>query len=118
VPEFRGFATQSQEAAPHSERGIFCFGICNSVATDSMRISELQRASRLDALAETGVRLTAQRRAFVEVFQESREHLDAATLLEKARERQPNIDRATAYQTVELLRKLRLIDELDHASGV
>jgi Fur family transcriptional regulator, ferric uptake regulator len=84
-----------------------------------MNIPELQRPSLLDILIEKGVRLTAQRRALIEVIQESREHLDAAALLDKARERQPNIDRATVYRTVELLKKFRLIDELDlmHLEG-
>jgi Fur family transcriptional regulator, ferric uptake regulator len=84
-----------------------------------MNIPELQRPSLLNILIEKGVRLTAQRRALIEVIQESREHLDAAALLDKARERQPNIDRATVYRTVELLKKFRLIDELDlmHLEG-
>lgn len=49
----------------------------------------------------------------VEAIQEASEHLDAASLLELARQREPNIDRATVYRTLELLKKLRLIDELD-----
>jgi Fe2+ or Zn2+ uptake regulation protein len=40
-------------------------------------------------------------------------------LLELARQKQPAIDRATVYRTLELLKKLRLIDELDlmHLKG-
>jgi Fur family transcriptional regulator, ferric uptake regulator len=78
-----------------------------------------ERRCLADELAAKGVRLTAQRRALIEVIQASKEHLDAAALLERARERQPNIDRATVYRTVELLKKLRLIDELDlmHLEG-
>ncbi len=57
--------------------------------------------------------MTSQRRALVEVIQQASEHLDAASLLELARQREPNIDRATVYRTLELLKKLRLIDELD-----
>jgi Fur family ferric uptake transcriptional regulator len=47
------------------------------------------------------------------------QHLDAASLLELARQREPNIDRATVYRTIELLKKLRLVDELDlmHLQG-
>ena len=73
----------------------------------------------LDELASKGVRLTAQRRAVIEVIQEARDHLDAGSLLELARKREPNIDRATVYRTIELLKKLRLIDELDlmHLQG-
>jgi Fur family transcriptional regulator, ferric uptake regulator len=63
--------------------------------------------------------MTAQRRALIEVIQGSNEHLDAASLLYLARKREPNIDRATVYRTIELLKKFRLVDELDlmHLEG-
>ena len=79
----------------------------------------LERRALLDELVSKGIRLTAQRRALIEVIQESREHLDAGSLLALARKREPNIDRATVYRTIELLKKLRLIDELDlmHLDG-
>jgi Fur family transcriptional regulator, ferric uptake regulator len=80
---------------------------------------QLERRALLDELASKGVRLTSQRRAVIEVIQEAREHLDAGSLLELARKRAPNLDRATVYRTIELLKKLRLIDELDlmHLEG-
>jgi Fur family ferric uptake transcriptional regulator len=66
-----------------------------------------------------GIRLTAQRRALIETIQEAKTHLDAASLLELARERDPDINRATVYRTIELLKKLGMIDELDlmHLNG-
>lgn len=78
-----------------------------------------ERRALLDELTSKGVRLTAQRRALIEVIQEARDHLDAGSLLELARKREPNIDRATVYRTIELLKKMRLIDELDlmHLEG-
>lgn len=78
-----------------------------------------ERRALLNELVSKGVRLTAQRRALIEVIQEAREHLDAGSLLELARRRAPNLDRATVYRTIELLKKLRLIDELDlmHMEG-
>lgn len=65
------------------------------------------------------MRLTAQRRALIETIQEATTHLDAASLLKQARERDPDIDRATVYRTLELLKKLGMIDELDlmHLNG-
>ena len=75
--------------------------------------SGFDRRALLEELVSKGVRLTPQRRALIEVIQEASEHLDAASLLELARQREPNIDRATVYRTLELLKKLRLIDELD-----
>jgi len=79
----------------------------------------LERRTLLDELEAKGIRITAQRRALVEAIQEANEHLDAESLLERARKRHANLDRATVYRTIELLKKLRLIDELDlmHLEG-
>jgi Fur family transcriptional regulator, ferric uptake regulator len=80
---------------------------------------KFERRALLDELASKGVRLTAQRRALIEVIQDASDHLDAGSLLELARKRAPNLDRATVYRTIELLKRLRLIDELDlmHLEG-
>ena len=66
-----------------------------------------------------GIRITGQRRILIETIQAADHHLDAATLLELARRQDPDINRATVYRTLELLKKLRLIDELDlmHLNG-
>src|ERR1700734_3939013 len=79
----------------------------------------MQRRQLLDELLSKGVRLTSQRRAVISVIQEATSHLDAGSLLELARKLEPSIDRATVYRTIELLKKLRLIDELDlmHLEG-
>jgi Fur family transcriptional regulator, ferric uptake regulator len=92
---------------------------CDTVATGSHQPCPFQRNSLLDELTSRGVRLTAQRRAVVEIIQEADHHLDAASLLELAQQKQPAIDRATVYRTIDLLKKLRLIDELDlmHLKG-
>lgn len=73
----------------------------------------------LSQVEAKGVRLTAQRRALIETIQNATTHLDAASLLKLARERDPNIDRATVYRTIELLKKMGMIDELDlmHLDG-
>ena len=68
---------------------------------------QLERRALLDELVSKGIRVTAQRRALIEVIQEAREHLDAGALLELARKREPNINRATVYRTIEILKKLR-----------
>jgi Fur family ferric uptake transcriptional regulator len=79
----------------------------------------MQRRQLLDELLSKGIRLTSQRRAVISVIQEAQSHLDAGSLLDLARKREPGIDRATVYRTIELLKKLRLIDELDlmHLEG-
>ncbi|HVB34388.1 MAG TPA: Fur family transcriptional regulator [Patescibacteria group bacterium] len=79
----------------------------------------ITRPSLIKQLAARGVRMTAQRRLLVEIMQESSMHLDAAMLLQVAKRRDPDIDRATVYRTIALLKKLGLIDELDlmHLEG-
>jgi Fur family ferric uptake transcriptional regulator len=70
-------------------------------------------------LASRRVRMTDQRRLLVGIIQDSPRHLDAATLLEIAKKQDPNIDRATVYRTLALLKNRGLIDELDlmHIQG-
>jgi Fur family ferric uptake transcriptional regulator len=77
------------------------------------------RPSLVEEFSAKGLRLTAQRRVLLEIMQDSGEHLDAASLLRLARERDASIDRATVYRTLELLKKMRLVDELDlmHLNG-
>jgi Fur family transcriptional regulator, ferric uptake regulator len=79
----------------------------------------LKRCQLMNEVEARGVRLTSQRRALIETIQQAEAHLDAATLLSRARQRDPNIDRATVYRTLELLKRLGLIDELDlmHLNG-
>jgi Fur family transcriptional regulator, ferric uptake regulator len=70
-------------------------------------------------LTARGVRITAQRKLLIGIIQDSPRHLDAAMLLRMATEKDPNVDRATVYRTIALLKRLGLIDELDlmHLEG-
>jgi Fur family ferric uptake transcriptional regulator len=79
----------------------------------------LTRCNLLTEVEAQGVRLTAQRRILIETIQAATSHLDAASLLNLARKRDAGIDRATVYRTIDLLKKLGLIDELDlmHING-
>ncbi len=80
---------------------------------------EINRRSLMDELVRRGVRITAQRRILVGIIQNSPRHLDAAKLLELAQNKDPEIDRATVYRTISLLKGHGLIDELDlmHLEG-
>ncbi len=84
-----------------------------------MQTAVLQRRSLAQDLAARGVRMTQQRRALIETIESANTHLDAASLLKQARIRDPRINRATVYRTLDLLKELRLIDELDlmHIEG-
>lgn len=79
----------------------------------------ITRPSLLEELTASGVRITAQRRLLISIIQDASRHLDAAALLRIAQQRDPNIDRATVYRTLGLLKKRGLIDELDlmHIEG-
>ncbi len=79
----------------------------------------ITRPSLMKELAARRVRMTSQRRLLVGIIQSSPRHLDAATLLEMARKQDPDIDRATVYRTLALLKDRGLIDELDlmHIEG-
>jgi len=79
----------------------------------------ITRPSLMKELAAQGVRITAQRRLLVGIIQDSRRHLDAAKLLELAKKQDPQLDRATVYRTIALLKDSGLIDELDlmHIEG-
>jgi Fur family ferric uptake transcriptional regulator len=81
--------------------------------------SVITRPSLMKELAARGVRMTSQRRLLVGIIQDSPRHLDAATLLDLARKQNPEIDRATVYRTLALLKERGLIDELDlmHIQG-
>ena len=72
-----------------------------------------QRHSLAEEFSAKGLRLTSQRRVLLEVIQSADQHLDAASLLRLACERDASVNRATVYRTLELLKKLRLVDELD-----
>lgn len=91
---------------------------CDRVASTAP-VCAYQRRSLLEELTSKGVRLTAQRRVLIEIIQGATEHLDAAALLALARRKESSIDRATVYRTLELLKKHRLVDELDlmHLQG-
>jgi Fur family transcriptional regulator, ferric uptake regulator len=77
------------------------------------------RRSLVEEFSAKGLRLTAQRRTLLEIIQSSTGHLDAASLLRLAQEQDADIDRATVYRTLDLLKKMRLVDELDlmHLDG-
>ncbi len=71
------------------------------------------RGKLLDAVSGRGLRLTRQRRAVLEVMERSKSHLDAATILERARALDPTVHKVTVYRTLETLKKHGLVDELD-----
>ena len=85
----------------------------------SKNSAAITRPSLMRELLSRGIRITLQRRLLVNIIQESPRHLDAAQLLSLARKHDAEIDRATVYRTLALLKSHGLIDELDlmHMEG-
>jgi Fe2+ or Zn2+ uptake regulation protein len=78
------------------------------------RINVGEPAGHLQSeLRSRGIRLTKQRRVVVQVMETAARHMDAGEILDVAQQIDSNITRVTVYRTLELLKKLGLIDELD-----
>src|SRR6202158_3462217 len=89
-------------------------------ASRSHRVSSGERLNahmpggRLQAaLSKRGVRLTKQRRVLLQVMDAAERHLDAGAILERAQQIDPHIHRVPVYRTLDMLKKVGLIDELD-----
>ena len=67
-------------------------------------------ASRLD-LGTVGRRNTAQRALLLQVIRQSEKHLDAEELYRRAKRKQPRLSLSTVYRTLQLFKKLGLVEE-------
>ena len=78
------------------------------------RIHVDARPGRLEkALLKKGVRLTRQRRVLLQVMDRAERHLAAEEILERGQRIDSHVHRVTVYRTIDLLKRHRLIDELD-----
>jgi len=73
----------------------------------------------LDRMKARGLRLTGQRKVLAELLESASEHLDAEAVYQRAKAKDGSIHRATVYRTLNVLKKMGLVDELDlmHVSG-
>jgi Fur family ferric uptake transcriptional regulator len=69
--------------------------------------------------AGAGMRLTRQRQIVLDLIDKTGQHLDAESLYQLAREKDPKLNRVTVYRTLKLLKEGGLVDELDlmHQAG-
>ncbi|HUA86005.1 MAG TPA: transcriptional repressor [Bryobacteraceae bacterium] len=76
-------------------------------------------AGNQELLRQRGVRLTRQRRILLDLIDQSGRHLDAESLYQLAKEKDPKLNRVTVYRTLKLLKQGGLVDELDlmHYAG-
>lgn len=58
-----------------------------------------------------GYHMTSQRRLLLEILQDSDDHIDAKELYQKANARDKSISQATVYRTLNLFKKLGVVDE-------
>ena len=73
----------------------------------------------LERMRAKGLRVTTQRKLLAELLETTDQHLDADAVYVRARRQDPTIHRATVYRTLNTLKKVGLIDELDlmHVAG-
>ena len=81
--------------------------------------SRMNRRPLAQELIARGVRMTNQRRLLVEIIQGADSHLDAIELWQRARVKDPTLNKVTVYRTLAMLKKHGLVDELDlmHMEG-
>jgi Fur family ferric uptake transcriptional regulator len=78
------------------------------------RINAHNEPGRLrTALKGRGIRLTRQRQVLLDVMDQAERHLSADAILERAQKIDPNVHRVTVYRTLEMLKRMGLLDELD-----
>jgi Fur family ferric uptake transcriptional regulator len=75
--------------------------------------SEPRRITEL--LRERGSRLTPQRRAILRIIREHEGHLSADEIYDLARREVPRLSLSTVYRTLDLLKELDLVSELQLA---
>jgi len=64
------------------------------------------------ALNVTGMRVTSQRALILEIIRHGQGHLDADEIYRQARDKQPRLSLSTVYRTLQVLKKLGLVEEL------
>ena len=68
-------------------------------------------------IAQHNLKITKQRRAVLEVFLASKDHVSAEDLYKSVSEKEPKIGLATVYRTLALLTESGLAAELDFGDG-
>ena len=84
--------------------------VCISNKTMGSKIKSLGSSRR--ALSTAGKRITNQRALILEVIRYGHGHLDADEVYRRAREKQPRLSLSTVYRTLQVLKKLDLVQEL------
>ncbi len=70
-----------------------------------------------ERLREKGYRLTPQRLMILSAMESSDEHISAEEIFARVAARYPNVNISTVYRTLELLKKLGMVYEIDLGEG-
>lgn len=73
---------------------------------------KLSQAKNREELNTAGVRVTNQRTLLFEIIRRGRGHLDADEVYQQARQKYPRLSLSTVYRTLQLFKKLGLVEEL------
>ena len=73
--------------------------------------------SSVQALRESGHRLTPQRLMILSVVRHVGKHVTAAEIMEQVKESYPYIDVSTVYRTLAVFKQMRLVSETDMGGG-
>ena len=83
-------------------------------ASTGERLNTAETTGKLQqTIRQRGIRLTRQRRVILEVMDTAEQHLDVDQILERAQKLDAGVHLVTVYRTIDLLKRLGLIDELD-----
>lgn len=74
-------------------------------------------AGIIERLREMGYRMTPQRLMILEAMENSDEHISAEEIYRQVAARYPDVNISTVYRTLELLKKLGMIYEIDLGEG-
>ncbi len=74
-------------------------------------------AGIIEKLREKGYRLTPQRLMILTAIENSREHISAEEIYAQVAAKYPDVNISTVYRTLELLKKLGMVYEIDLGEG-
>jgi Fur family ferric uptake transcriptional regulator len=82
--------------------------IINNLTSDRTVTLEINRS----ALNKAGMRVTSQRALIMEIIRQGQGHLDADEIYRRAREKESRLSLSTVYRTLQILKKLSMVEEL------
>jgi Fur family transcriptional regulator, ferric uptake regulator len=71
----------------------------------------------IERLSQQGYRMTPQRLMILQAMENSHDHVSAEEIYAQVAARYPNVNISTVYRTLELLKKLGLVYEIDLGEG-